>query len=101
MKYTKFRGDTFYKKITAPGYTFQKGDILRVAILNDAVSCYKLYENEIIVDEEKDAIIIEISKTEMAKLPTGILILEFELTYSGIVKTEQFELEIKADGIRG
>ena len=100
MRYTKFRGDTFYKQITAPGYTFQKDDILRVAILSDTVSGNKLYENEIVVDEEKDAIIVEISKTKMAELPLGILVLEFELTYSGIVKTEQFELEIKADGIR-
>ena len=94
-----FRGDTFYKSVTAGDYIFQANDILRVAILNNAVDNIKLYENEIKITEEQTSILLEIPASKTKELKPGILVLELELTYSGIVKTEQFELLVKADGI--
>lgn len=96
-----FRGDTFYKSVTAGDYIFQPDDILRVAILNNTLDETKLYENEIKVTEEQTSILVEIPASETKELKPGILVLELELTYSGIVKTEQFELLVKADGING
>lgn len=94
-----FRGDTFYKSVTAGDYVFQANDILRVAILNNTVDNIKLYENEIKITEEQTNILLEIPASKTKELKPGILVLELELTYSGIVKTEQFELLVKADGI--
>lgn len=94
-----FRGDTFYKSVTAGDYIFQPDDILRVAILNNTIDNIKLYENEIKVTEETTSILVEIPASKTKELKPGILVLELELTYTGIVKTEQFELLVKADGI--
>ena len=94
-----FRGDTFYKSVVAGDYVFQPDDILRVAILNNTVDNIKLYENEIKITEEQNNIFIEIPASKTKELKPGILVLELELTYSGVVKTEQFELLVKADGI--
>lgn len=94
-----FRGDTFYKSVTAGDYTFQPDDILRVAILNNTIDNIKLYENEIKITEEQTSVLLEIPASKTKELKPGILVLELELTYSGIVKTEQFELLVKADGI--
>ena len=94
-----FRGDTFYKSVTAGDYIFQPDDILRIAVLNNTVDNIKLYENEIKVTEETTSILVEIPASKTKELKPGILVLELELTYSGIVKTEQFELLVKADGI--
>ena len=94
-----FRGDTFYKSVTAGDYIFQPDDILRIAVLNNTVDNIKLYENEIKVTEETTSILVEIPANKTKELKPGILVLELELTYSGIVKTEQFELLVKADGI--
>lgn len=96
-----FRGDTFYKSVTAGDYIFQPDDILRVAILNNTLDETKLYENEIKVMEEQTSILVEIPASKTKELKPGILVLELELTYSGIVKTQQFELLVKADGING
>lgn len=96
-----FRGDTFYKSVTAGDYVFQPDDILRVAILNNTLDETKLYENEIKVMEEQTSILVEIPASKTKELKPGILVLELELTYSGIVKTQQFELLVKADGIHG
>ena len=94
-----FRGDTFYKSVTAGDYKFQPDDVLRVAILNNTIDNIKLYENEIKITEEQTSILVEIPASETKELKPGILVLELELTYSGVVKTEQFELLVKADGI--
>lgn len=94
-----FRGDTFYKSVTAGDYIFQPDDILRVAILNNTIDNIKLYETEIKVTEEQTSVLLEIPASKTKELKPGILVLELELTYSGIVKTEQFELLVKADGI--
>lgn len=96
-----FRGDTFYKSVTAGDYIFQPDDILRVAILNNTIDNIKLYENEIKITEETTSILVEIPASKTKELKPGFLVLELELTYSGIVKTEQFELLVKADGING
>lgn len=96
-----FRGDTFYKSVTAGDYIFQPDDILRVAIFNNTLDETKLYENEIKVNEETNSILVEIPASKTKELTPGILVLEFELTYGGgVVKTEQHELIVKADGIR-
>lgn len=94
-----FRGDTFYKSVTAGSYIFQPDDILRVAILNNTIDNIKLYENEVKITEEQTSVLLEIPASKTKELKPGILVLELELTYSGIVKTEQFELLVKADGI--
>ena len=95
-----FRGDTFYKSVTAGDYIFQPDDVLRVAIFNNTIDETKLYENEIKVTEETSSILVEIPASKTKELKPGILVLEFELTYGkGVVKTEQHELLVKADGI--
>ena len=94
-----FRGDTFMKKIVSV-YQFRKGDKFRVAIMYNAYSKEKLYEEEFIVENEDDDIILEIAPEETAKFPIGELLLELEMTtVDGIVKTDQFMLNVKADGI--
>lgn len=94
-----FRGDTLYKSITAGEYVFQPGDVLRVAIFNNTIDAVKLYEDKIEITEETDSILVEIPANKTKELKPGVLTLEFELTYSGVVKTEQHELIVKADGI--
>ena len=94
-----FRGDTFYKSVTAGDYIFQPDDVLRVAIFNNTIDETKLYENEIKVTKETSSILVEIPASKTKELKPGILVLELELTYSGVVKTEQFEHLVKADGI--
>ena len=100
-KYSIYRGDTFCKQISALGYKFQPNDILRIAILSDTITGNKLYSDEINIAEEKDSIIIEIPSEKTSMIQPGIYVLEFELTYSGVTKTQQFELIVKADGIYG
>ena len=94
-----FRGDTFLKNIKAQNYTFQEGDKIHIAILKNAYSKEYLYEEVIEVDGATDTISLEISAEEMAKLPVDKLLLEIELTTGDIVKTHQYDLVIKADGI--
>lgn len=99
-QYVMYRGDTFCKKILANnGYVFQPNDVLRVAILTDTVTGNKIWDDEIKVETETDSIILEIPKEKTAKIEPGMWILEFELTYGGVVKTQQFGLVVKADGI--
>ena len=100
-QYVMYRGDTFCKKVSALDYKFQPKDVLKVAVLTDTITGNKLYENEIKVETETDSIIIEIPREKTAEISPGMWILEFELTYSGVVKTQQFGLVVKADGIHG
>jgi hypothetical protein len=94
-----FRGDTFMKKIVS-SYQFRKGDKFRVAIMYNAYSKEKLYGKEFEVVSENDDIILEIAPEETSKFPIGELLLELEMTtIDGIVKTDQFMLNVKADGI--
>ena len=60
----------------------------------------KVFEDTILIDSEKGSVdlIIPIEKTK--EFPIGNLIFEIEVTCSGIVKTYQEFLEVKADGIK-
>ena len=97
-----FRGDTFYKKFSPNGYVMQNGDIIRLAILESTLAEEPIYKKEITITEQRENVILEIPKSDMEKLPTGMLVLEIELTYGGgLVRTQQYELDVKVDGIHG
>ena len=96
----RFRGDSFKKTLEIENYTFQPDDVIKFAIMKNPYSKEKIFENTILIDKEQDSIdlIIPIEKTK--ELPIGNLIFEIEVTSSGIVKTYQEFLEVKADGIK-
>lgn len=95
-----FRGDTFLRKIVSNNYKLRRGDQFHIAIFKSVYSEKHLYETTIIVQEETDGIVLEIPASKTSELPPTTLILEIELTtVNGIVKTDQYELEIEADGI--
>lgn len=60
----------------------------------------KVFEDTILIDKEQDSLdlIIPIEKTK--EFPIGNLTFEIEVNCSGIVKTYQEYLEVKADGIK-
>ena len=94
-----FRGDTFYKKITST-YQFRTGDKLHIAVLKNAYSKNYLHEQTIEIQSNTNEVNIEILPCETDKFPIDDLLLEIELTtVDGIIKTNQYKLEIKADGI--
>jgi len=94
-----FRGDTFLKKLVS-SYVFKVGDKLHIAILKCAYSKEYFYEKTIEIAEQKNEVVIEISALETSKLPDEELLLEIELTtIDGIVRTNQYKLVVKADGI--
>lgn len=94
-----FRGDTFFKKIVS-SYKFRVGDTLNIAVMRNAYSREYLHEQTINVQAETNEINFEILPSETDKFPIDDLLLEIELTtVDGIVKTNQYELEVKADGI--
>ena len=96
----RFRGDSFKKTLEIENYTFQPDDIVKFAIMKNPYSKEKIFENTILIVSEQDSIdlIIPIEKTK--EFPIGNLIFEIEVTCSGIVKTYQEFLEVKADGIK-
>lgn len=95
-----FRGDSFKKILEIENYIFQPDDIVKFAIMENPYSEEKIFEEKILIDSEKDSVdlIIPIEKTK--EFPIGNLIFEIEVTCSGIVKTYQEFLEVKADGIK-
>ena len=94
-----FRGDSFIKKITST-YQFRVGDKLHIAVMKNAYSKDYLHEQTIEVKSNTNEINFEILPSETDKLPIEKLLLEIELTTNdGIVKTNQYDLEVKADGI--
>jgi hypothetical protein len=94
-----FRGDSFIKKITS-NYQFRNGDKLHIAVLKNAYSREYLYEQTITMQNDTNEINFEILPSETDKFPIEKLLLEIELTtIDGIVKTNQYELTVKADGI--
>ena len=94
-----FRGDTFFKKIVS-NYKFRVGDTLHIVVMRNAYSRDYLHEQTINVQGETNEINFEILPSETDKFPIDDLLLEIELTTSsGIVKTNQYKLEVKADGI--
>lgn len=94
-----FRGDSFIKKIVS-NYQFRVGDYLKIAVMKNAYSREYLHEQTINIVEETNEIIFEILPCETDKFPIEDLLLEIELTtVDGIVKTNQYKLEVKADGV--
>ena len=94
-----FRGDSFIKKI-ASNYQFRIGDKLHIAVLKNAYSRKYLHEQTITIQSNTNEINFEILPSETDKFPTEKLLLEIELTtVDGIVKTEQYDLIVKVDGI--
>lgn len=96
----EFRGNSFLKTIKPKNYTFQPGDVIKYAVMHNEYSKDYLYFNEITIENETESIDINIEPSETSKFPVGNLLFEIELTYGdGVVKTYQYDLEIKADGI--
>lgn len=94
-----FRGDTFLKQI-ASTYQFEVGDELHIAVMENEYSRNYLYEHTIVVDTETNEIDLEIPSVKTRNFPIKRLLLEIELTTkSGVVQTNQYELNVKADGI--
>ena len=95
-----FRGDTFLKKIYSDEYTFKKGDKFHVAVMKNAYSEKYLHEQIITIETETNEFSLEILPCETDKFPIGELLLEIELTTTdGIVATNQYKLNVEADGI--
>ena len=94
-----FRGDSFIKKITST-YQFRSGDKLHIAVMKNAYSRDYLHEHTITIQNNTNEINFEILPSETDKFPIEKLLLEIELTtIDGIVKTNQYDLQVKADGI--
>lgn len=94
-----FRGDSFIKKITS-SYQFRFGDTLHIAVMKNAYSRDYLHEQLIEIESNTNEINFEILPSETDNFPIEKLLLEIELTtIDGIVKTNQYDLEVKADGI--
>lgn len=94
-----FRGDTFFKKIVS-SYKFKVGDTLNIAVMRNAYSREYLHQQTKKIEAETNEINFEILPSETDKFPIDNLLLEIELiTVDGIVKTNQYKLEVKADGI--
>ena len=94
-----FRGDSFIKKINS-NYQFRNGDKLHIAVMKNAYSRDYLHEQTIEIKSNTNEINFEILPSETDKFPIENLLLEIELTTTnGIVKTQQYELKVKADGI--
>lgn len=94
-----FRGDSFIKKITS-NYQFRVGDKLHIAVMKNAYSKDYLHEQLIGIQNQTNEINFEILPSETDKFPAEKLLLEIELTtVDGIVKTEQYDLIVKVDGI--
>ena len=94
-----FRGDTFFKKIVS-NYQFRVGDTLHIVVMRNAYSREYLHQQAKKIEAETNEINFEILPSETDKFPIEDLLLEIELTtVDGIVKTNQYKLEVKADGI--
>lgn len=94
-----FRGDSFIKKISS-NYQFKSGDKIHIAVMKNAYSKDYLHEQTIEIQNNTNEINFEILPSETDKFPIEKLLLEIELTTSeGIVKTNQYDLQVKADGI--
>lgn len=94
-----FRGDSFIKKISS-NYQFKSGDKIHIAVMKNAYSKYYLHEQTIEIQNNTNEINFEILPSETDKFPIEKLLLEIELTTSeGIVKTNQYDLQVKVDGI--
>ena len=95
--FSLFRGDTFIKTLKL-SEKLKINDIVKYAVI-DKESEEKIYENEIVLDQSTDEVELTIPSSETVKFPIKILIFEVEVTYSNIVKTNQYLLDVKRDGI--
>lgn len=96
-----FRGDSFIKKVNST-YKFNVGDKLHIAVMKNAYSEKYLYEEVREIQKEENYFILEILPSETDKFPIQELLLEIELTTNnGIVKTNQYKINVKADGVHG
>lgn len=94
-----FRGDSFIRKIVS-NYEFKNGDRIHIAVMTDPYSRNYLHEEIKEIENATKEITFEILPSETDKFPVGNLLLEIEATTSdGLVKTEQYILKVKADGI--
>ena len=94
-----FRGDSFIKKIVS-NYQFRVGDTLHIVVMRNAYSREYLHQQTKKIEAETNEINFEILPSETDKFPIEDLLLEIELTtVDGIVKTNQYKLEVKAEGI--
>ena len=94
-----FRGDSFIKKINS-SYQFRVGDKLHIAVMKNAYSDKYLYEENREIKGDSNYFVLEILPSETDKFPIQELLLEIELTtIDGIVKTNQYKINVKADGI--
>ena len=99
--FTLFRGDTFLKQFTSD-YTFRVGDKLHIAVMNDAYDETYLFETVIEFAEETNEFELEILPEYTKTFPIRRLLLEVELTMNdGFVRTNQYILNVKVDGING
>lgn len=95
-----FRGDTFFKTIYSKEYKFRIGDKFHIAVMKNAYGNNYLHEQIKEINEETHEVDLEILPCETDKFPIGNLLLEIELTtVDGIVITNQYKLNVKADGI--
>ena len=96
-----FRGDTFLKQFDSD-YTFRVGDKLHTAVMNNAYDNAYLFEKTIEFTEETNSFVLEMSPERTKTFPIQRLLLEIELTMrDGFVRTNQYTLNVKVDGIRG
>ena len=99
-KFLLFRGDTFLKVLRPNDYKFQVNDKIHIAVMVNEYSKDYLFEEVIEIKQEQETIDIEIPASKTSTFEVGTLLLEIEITYGeGIVKTQQYELEVREDGI--
>ena len=99
-KFLLFRGDTFLKALRPNDYKFQVNDKIHIAVMVNEYSKDYLFEEVIEIKQEQETIDIEIPASKTSTFEVGTLLLEVEITYGdGIVKTQQYELEVREDGI--
>lgn len=95
-----FRGDSFVKEITSDDYEFEPGDIIVIAVMRSAYSKKYLHKEVIKIQEATNSVTFEIEPAKTSEFPIDDLLLEIEITtVTGIVQTEQYVLNVKADGI--
>ena len=95
-----FRGDTFIKEINfEDGYKFKSGDIIKIAVI-DNMDSNILFEDKKEFVEETESYELKIVPEKTRLFPIRDLLLEIEVTIdTDFVKTSQYILDVKEDGI--
>ena len=95
-----FKGNTLLKVIE-PTLPFNDGDELHIQVF-ELGATKTLYDNVIVINEEKSDVELEIPATKTKTFPCKNLILDITLnTKSGYVKTNQYKLIVKSRCIHG